>query len=214
MKNSLIIFSGGMDSTTLLYDFNKQIKLAISFNYGSKHNMREIPFAKYHCEKIGINHIEIDLDFINKYFKSNLLQSGSEIPEGHYKDESMKKTVVPFRNGIMLSIACGIAESNDLKYVLIANHAGDHAIYPDCRATFIKSMSEAMAYGTYNNINILAPYTKIDKRRIALIGKKLDIDYTKTWTCYKGYRKHCGVCGACTERKEALDGFDKTEYGQ
>ena len=112
----------------------------------------------------------------------------------------------------MLSIACGIAESDNLKYVLIANHAGDHAIYPDCKATFIDSMNDAMGYGTYNNINILAPYTNIDKRQIALIGKELNIDYAKTWTCYKGLDIHCGACGACVERKEALNGFDNTKY--
>lgn len=214
MKNNLVIVSGGMDSITMLYQYQKDIAMGISFNYGSKHNSKEIPFAKYHCEKLGILHIEIPLPFMNTYFKSSLLQSGEEIPEGHYASENMKSTVVPFRNGIMLSIAAGIAESNDLKRIMIANHFGDHAIYPDCRKDFIDNMNIAIQKGTYKGIEILAPYTNIDKRQIALIGHGLGIDYSKTWTCYKGENKHCGVCGSCIERKEALQGFDNTEYQQ
>lgn len=212
MKDGLIILSGGMDSTTLLYDNINIIGLAISFNYGSKHNSKEIPFAKYHCAKLNVKHIEIPLLFINEYFESSLLKTGNEIPKGHYEDENMKSTVVPFRNGIMLSVATGIAESNNMKRVLIGNHHGDHAIYPDCRKNFIDSMDKAMSFGTYNNIKIFAPYTLIDKRGIALIGKKLKIDYSRTWTCYEGKEKHCGKCGSCVERKEALYGFDNTEY--
>lgn len=126
MKNSVIIYSGGMDSTVLLHEYKDDIALAISFDYGSKHNTKEQQYAKKNCEKLGIKHIIIPLSFVNEYFKSDLLQSGGEIPEGHYEAENMKSTVVPFRNGIMLSIACGIAESNNCTRVLIANHAGDH----------------------------------------------------------------------------------------
>lgn len=208
----VIIYSGGMDSTVLLHQYKHDIKLAISFNYGSKHNALEIPRAKQNCEELGIKHITIDLPFVNEHFKSDLLQSGGEIPEGHYTAENMKSTVVPFRNGIMLSIAAGIADSIGAKKLLIANHAGDHTIYPDCRATFINEMSEAIAFGTENQINILAPYTNITKRDIALIGQKIGVDFTKTWSCYKGHDIHCGVCGTCVERKEALEGFDPTEY--
>lgn len=215
MKDSIIILSGGMDSVTLLYDKKDSISLAITFDYGSNHNKREIKYAKYHCERLGIEHIVIPLDFIHKYFKSSLLEGSDAIPEGHYADENMKSTVVPFRNGIMLSIACGMAESRGLKYVMIANHAGDHSIYPDCRMTFINSMSEAMSYGTYENIKIYAPYTSISKTQIAMIGKSLKIDYSKTYSCYKGGEKHCGKCGTCVERKEALRDAgieDKTIY--
>mgnify|MGYP001292072925 CR=1 FL=1 len=208
----LIIYSGGMDSTVLLNEYKNDIKLAVSFNYGSKHNSKEIAFAKKNCKKLKIKHIVIDLPFINKYFASDLLKSGGEIPDGHYEDEMMKKTVVPFRNGIMLSIAAGLAESIGAKKILIANHAGDHAIYPDCRSTFIHEMSNAIAYGTETNINILAPYTNITKRDIALRGHKNGVDFSNTWSCYKGTEKHCGTCGTCNERKEALEGFDPTEY--
>ena len=204
MKNSVIIVSGGMDSITLLYDHKDEIALGISFDYGSNHNAREIPYAKMHCERLGIRHITINLDFMHQYFKSSLLEGADAIPEGHYADDNMKSTVVPFRNGIMLSVAIGIAESNGLKNVLIANHGGDHTIYPDCRPEFINAIDGAATAGTYNNVRVVAPYTNITKGEIASIGKRLGIDYTETWSCYKGGEKHCGKCGTCVERKEAL----------
>ena len=204
MKDSIIIVSGGMDSVTLLYDFKDRIALGISFDYGSNHNAKEIPFARWHCEQLGIEHITIDLAFMPQYFKSSLLEGADAIPEGHYADENMKSTVVPFRNGIMLSIAAGIAESRGLKYVMMANHGGDHTIYPDCRAEFVEAMSKATKAGTFPGIEILAPYTNITKADIARRGKELGIDYSKTWSCYKGEDVHCGKCGTCVERKEAL----------
>lgn len=211
MKDSVIILSGGMDSVTLLYDRREDIALAVTFNYGSNHAKKEIECAKYHCEKLGIEHIIIPLDFMSKYFKSSLLNGSEAIPEGHYQEESMKSTVVPFRNGIMLAIACGLAESRGLKFVFIANHAGDHAIYPDCRPTFIESMSEAMAYGTYEHVKVGAPYTGLTKGQICAIGGNLDIDYTKTYSCYKGGDVHCGKCGTCVERKEAFEQAHMTD---
>lgn len=204
-----------MDSITLLYDHKDEIALGISFDYGSNHNAREIPFAKMHCERLGIKHITINLDFMHLYFKSSLLDGAEAIPEGHYADDNMKSTVVPFRNGIMLSIAIGIAESNNLDQVFIANHGGDHTIYPDCRPEFINAIDAAATAGTYNNVKVVAPYTKITKSDIARIGKKLGIDYTETWSCYKGGEVHCGKCGTCVERKEALAEAgieDKTIY--
>jgi len=222
-KDSLIVYSGGMDSTVLLYKHKDQIALAVSFDYGSKHNAIELHYARYHCKKLGIEHVEIPLRFINEYFKSNLLQSGDVIPDGHYEDEIMKKTVVPFRNGIMMSIAAGLAESNGLKNILIAAHSGDHAIYPDCREIFMHYMNGAINNGTYNEVNVQAPFVGITKRQIAELGKLLKIDFNKTWSCYKGRKlftffgipvgaEHCGTCGTCVERKEALDGFDPTFY--
>lgn len=215
MKDSVIIVSGGMDSITLLYDKKDSIALGISFDYGSNHNAREIPFAVLHCERLGIKHITIKLDFMHQYFKSSLLDGADAIPDGHYAADNMKSTVVPFRNGIMLAIATGIAESNGLKNVLIANHAGDHTIYPDCRPDFINAMDAATKSGTYVNVRVLAPYTDITKSDIARRGKELGIDYGETWSCYKGGSKHCGKCGTCVERKEALRDagiIDPTEY--
>lgn len=215
MKDSIIIVSGGMDSITLLYDEQARIALAVSFDYGSNHNAKEIPFAKLHCERLGIPHIVIPLEFMSKYFKSSLLEGGEAIPEGHYEDENMKSTVVPFRNGIMLSIAVGIAESNGLKYVMMANHGGDHTIYPDCTPEFVNAFDSAAEAGTYVKVRLHAPYTNITKEDIARRGKSLGIDYSETWSCYKGGERHCGKCGTCVERKEALEKAgieDQTEY--
>ncbi len=203
-KDAVIVLSGGMDSVTLLYEQQARIALAITFDYGSNHNQREAMYAKQHCQLLGIEHLLIPLEFMSRYFKSSLLEGADAIPEGDYDDTNMKSTVVPFRNGIMLSIACGIAESRGLTKVMIANHFGDHAIYPDCRAEFIRPMSEAMRAGTYVGVEILAPYTGISKTDIALIGKRLGIDYSQTYSCYKGGELHCGKCGTCVERKQAL----------
>jgi len=204
MKDSIIVLSGGMDSVTLLHDYRERIALAVTFDYGSNHNAREIECARKQCEILGIEHIVIPLSFMGKYFKSSLLSGANDIPEGHYADENMRSTVVPFRNGIMLSVACGLAESRDLHHVMIANHGGDHAIYPDCRAGFIDAMSRAMTEGTYEGIDIIAPYTNITKSDIARRGAELGVDYSLTYSCYKGGEKHCGRCGTCVERKEAF----------
>ncbi len=204
MKNGLIVLSGGMDSITMLYDFQDKIKMAISFDYGSNHNMREIPFAKLHCRRLKIKHYTIHLGFMHKHFKSSLLEGADAVPDGKYNEENMKSTVVPFRNGIMLSIAAGIAESHGLNAVYIANHAGDHAIYPDCTPAFVDAISKATEAGTYNNLKIIAPYTNITKTDIAKKGKALGIDYNETWSCYKGGNAHCGTCATCNERKMAL----------
>ena len=204
MKDSIIVLSGGMDSTTLLHDRKEQIALAVTFDYGSRHNAREIECAKKNCDMLGVEHIVIPLEFMGKYFKSSLLIGGEEIPEGHYADDNMKSTVVPFRNGIMLSIAAGLAESRGLKKVMLANHGGDHAIYPDCRPGFVRAMSEAISEGTYDGIMIDAPYTDITKSDIARIGKRIGVDYSLTYSCYKGGDRHCGKCGTCVERMEAL----------
>ena len=214
-KDSVIIVSGGMDSVTLLYEYADSIALAISFDYGANHNAKEIPMAALHCNRLGIEHLVIPLAFMSKYFTSSLLEGADAIPEGHYADENMKSTVVPFRNGIMLSIAAGIAESRGLKNVLIANHGGDHSIYPDCRPELINAMDAATKAGTYIDVSVKAPYTNITKTDIARHGKALGIDYRETWSCYKGGEVHCGKCGTCVERKEALEGAgieDNTIY--
>ena len=193
-----------MDSVTLLYDYRDVVALAVTFDYGSNHNAREIACARIHCRRLGIEHIVIPLAFVAKYFKSSLLSGADAIPEGNYDDENMKSTVVPFRNGIMLAVACGIAESRDLRRVMLANHFGDHAIYPDCRRDFVDAMSEAMRCGTYCGVTVFAPYTDITKADIARRGALLGIDYAETYSCYKGGEHHCGRCGTCRERREAL----------
>jgi 7-cyano-7-deazaguanine synthase len=204
MKDSVLILSGGMDSVTLLYDKKERIALAVTFDYGANHNAREIPFAQLHCKRLGIRHMIIPLAFMGQYFESSLLSGADAIPEGNYDDVNMRSTVVPFRNGIMLSVAVGLAESYGLKYVMMANHGGDHTIYPDCRPEFVKAFSEAARTGTYPGITLLCPYTNLTKGQIAAIGLRLGIDYSETWSCYKGMEHHCGRCGTCVERREAL----------
>lgn len=215
MQDSIIVLSGGLDSTTMLYEYKDDIALALSFDYGSNHNARELAFARLHCERLGIPHIIIPLDFIHQYFRSSLLEGADAIPEGNYNDDNMRSTVVPFRNGIMLAIAAGMAETRGLSRIMMANHAGDHAIYPDCRQSFVDAMNQAIMAGTYEGITLFTPYTNLTKADIARHGKALGIDYSETWSCYKGGEKHCGKCGTCTERREALREagiVDTTEY--
>ena len=215
MKDAVLILSGGMDSVTMLYEYRDRIALAVSFDYGSNHNRREIPFARLHCERLGIEHLVIPLAFMGQYFKSSLLEGADAIPEGSYADDNMKSTVVPFRNGIMLSVAVGLAESRGLHAVMMANHGGDHTIYPDCRPEFVEAFDRAAQAGTYEGIRLLSPYTGITKADIAARGALQGIDYSETWSCYKGGDRHCGRCGTCVERREALAAAgiaDTTEY--
>ena len=215
MKDSLLVLSGGLDSTTMLYEYEERIAMAVSFHYGSNHNDRELYYARLHCERLGIKHIVVSLAFIKEYFRSSLLEGGDAVPEGDYADDNMRSTVVPFRNGIMLSIAAGFAETYGLKNIMLANHAGDHAIYPDCRPEFVQAMDSAVQAGTYEGIRLLTPYTNLTKADIARHGKALGIDYSETWSCYKGGEVHCGKCGTCRERRDALQEAgieDTTQY--
>ncbi|MGM9859646.1 MAG: 7-cyano-7-deazaguanine synthase QueC [Muribaculaceae bacterium] len=214
-RDTLLIASGGMDSTTMLYEYAERIALAVTFNYGSNHNAREIECARYNCERLGIKLLVIDLPFIGKLFNSSLLSGADAIPDGRYDDENMRSTVVPFRNGIMLAIAAGIAESEGLTRLMMANHSGDHAIYPDCRPEFVEAMGGAIAAGTYEHIVLDTPYTNISKTDIARRGAALGIDYSHTYSCYRGGARHCGTCGTCTERRQAFAEAgipDPTEY--
>lgn len=202
-KEGLMVVSGGVDSVTLMHEYKDEIAMAISFDYGSNHAPKELECAKYQCELLGIPHRIVKLDFVKGLFKSSLLEGPEAIPEGHYAADNMKSTVVPFRNGIMLSIAAGIAESQGLKRIYIANHFGDHDVYPDCREDFVTPMKAAISSGTYVHVELCAPYTNITKADIMARGVKLGVDYTKTWSCYKGGDKPCGKCGTCVEKIEA-----------
>lgn len=201
-----VLLSGGMDSVTAFYEAlaTHEVVGCLSFDYGSKHNHREIPFARLHAERMGVPHHTVQLSFINELFESDLLQSGGDVPDGHYAEENMKRTVVPFRNGIMLAIATGYAESAEAEGLVIAAHSGDHAIYPDCREPFMEAMGQAMKEGTYAHIKLLRPFIDMDKAGIASRGMQLGIDFSETWSCYKGGEIHCGVCGTCVERREAF----------
>lgn len=201
-----VLLSGGMDSVTVLYEAMRthDVVACLSFDYGSKHNAREIPFAVLHSERNGIPHHTVSLDFMDRLFTSGLLKSGGSIPDGHYAEDSMKQTVVPFRNGIMLAVAAGFAESIGAGGVIIAAHSGDHAIYPDCREPFMLAMGQAMGQGTYAHIELLRPFIAMDKAGIARRGSELGLDFSETWSCYKGGEIHCGTCGTCVERREAF----------
>ena len=204
MRNSLIALSGGVDSTTLLYEYREEIACAVGFDYGSKHNARELAAAKAICRELEIPYLIIPLAFIGEYFRSDLLLSGGEMQLGDYSEENMSSTVVPFRNGIMLSVLAGLAESRDLQQGLIANHFGDHAIYPDCRESFVKPMGEAITAGTSNGVKLVAPYTGLTKAEIVARGTRLGVPYGKTYSCYQGGERHCGRCGTCRERHDAF----------
>ena len=213
----VVLCSGGMDSVAALYDAAEihEVTAAISFHYGAKHNDREIPFAKWHADHLGIPHITVPLAFIGEQFESDLLQKGGEIPKGHYEEETMKKTVVPFRNGIMLSIAGGFAESKGAHGLVIAAHSGDHAIYPDCREDFLSAMADAIRLGTYARVEVMRPFVTMTKTEIARRGHDLGVDFSQTWSCYVGGEVQCGECGTCGERREAflLAGIvDPTSY--
>lgn len=202
----VVLLSGGMDSVTAFHHARAEcdVVAALSFTYGSKHNAREIPYAREHCAAAGVPHLVIPLDFIGEYFASDLLLGGGAIPEGHYEEETMKKTVVPFRNGIMLAIAAGWAESRGASALVIAAHAGDHAIYPDCREEFLRAQAEAIQVGTYAGIEVRRPFVHCSKADIVRRGAELGVDYARTWSCYVGGEVHCGECGTCVERREAF----------
>lgn len=202
----VVLCSGGMDSVTALHwaRAHHEVRAVLSFDYGAKHNHCEIPFAAEHAKTVGAPHQVIPLDFIGQLFASDLLKSGGEIPEGHYADENMKRTVVPFRNGIMLAAAAGFAESADAAGLVIAAHAGDHTIYPDCREDFMRAMGDAIRLGTYAGVQVLRPFITLTKGQIAAEGARLGVDFARTWSCYKGGAVHCGKCGTCVERREAF----------
>jgi 7-cyano-7-deazaguanine synthase len=213
----VVLCSGGMDSVTALHWAGREhsVAAAISFDYGAKHNHREIPFAAEHAGQLGVRHEVVRLDFVDRLFASDLLKGGGAVPDGHYEAENMRRTVVPFRNAIMLSITCGVAESAQAEGVVIAAHGGDHAIYPDCREDFMRAMGEAMRLGTYAGVQLLRPFIALNKGQIAAKGAELGVDFSRTWSCYKGGARHCGTCGTCVERREAFlqAGLaDPTEY--
>jgi 7-cyano-7-deazaguanine synthase len=205
-RKVVVLVSGGMDSVTALYDAagRDRVIAALGFDYGSKHNHRELPLAAWHAQRLGVFHQVIPLRFVGELFTSDLLQSGGEIPDGHYEDATMRRTVVPFRNGIMLAVAAGYAESMGAQGLVIAAHAGDHAVYPDCREEFMTTMAAAIRTGTYAGIELLRPFIALHKADIIACGAQLGVDFAMTWSCYKGGEVHCGNCGTCVERREAF----------
>lgn len=209
------ILSGGMDSVTLLHFLIKRRRCrmkAISFDYGQKHS-KELLFAKKNCDELKVEHHIVELPFMKTLFRSALLTGGEAVPEGHYQAENMKLTVVPNRNMIMSAIAVGFGQSQKLDFLSLGVHAGDHEIYPDCRAEFIEALRKAVELSDWQKFTVFAPFQRMTKKEILEIGFQLKppVDYAQTWTCYKGEAKACGKCGACQERLEAFEAIGKTD---
>ncbi|WP_394173329.1 7-cyano-7-deazaguanine synthase QueC [Thalassotalea litorea] len=202
----VVIYSGGMDSFTVLnraVKDNKEV-FALSFDYGQRH-VKELEYAANVCRELKIEHKIIDISSINQLLSGSSLTDEIDIPEGHYAEESMKSTVVPNRNMILLSLAVGYAVSKGAGQVYYGAHSGDHAIYPDCRPEFVMKMNEVCKIANYEPVEIYSPYLTVSKIDILTDGLKMGLDYAKTWTCYNGREKACGKCGACQERLEAFD---------
>ena len=212
-----VLLSGGLDSTTALHWAHRhhEVVCALSFDYGSNHAARELACARSQAESLGIPYHEIDLRSISAHLQSALLSGADAIPAADYAEENLKQTVVPFRNGIFLAIAAGIAESNGAEGIVIAAHNGDHALYPDCREDFMAAMASAISLGTYANLQILRPFISNTKEEITAIGAELGVDFSRTYSCYCGREKHCGQCATCRERRDSFLAAgipDPTEY--
>ena len=205
-NKAVVIYSGGMDSFTIL---NKAIKdgldvYALSFDYGQKHS-KELKYAARVCTELNVHHRIIDISAINQLLQSSSLTSGDAIPEGHYEADNMKSTVVPNRNMILLSLAIGYAVDLKADKVFYGAHAGDHAIYPDCRPEFVQKMKDVAAIANYESVDIVTPFLNNSKIEILEAGLAMNLDYGQSWTCYNGREKACGKCGSCVERLEAFE---------
>ncbi len=212
---TLLIFSGGMDSTVLLYKLKAQGRdvATLGFDYGQRHK-KELEYAAATAKKLGVPFEVADMSGLRNLLRgSSQTDAGVEVPEGHYADETMKLTVVPNRNMIMLAIAAGHAMSIGADAVAYAAHAGDHAIYPDCRPEFADALDHAISLADWRRVRIERPFIGITKTEIAATGYMLGVPFVDTWSCYKGGALHCGKCGTCVERREALGAQDPTTYG-
>ncbi len=201
-----VLLSGGLDSTTALHWAKRHhdVVAAFSFDYGSNHAAQELACARWQAEALRVPYRELDLKGIFCNMQSSLLSGADAIPTEAYAEENMKSTVVPFRNGIFLALAAGMAESLGAEGIVIAAHSGDHAIYPDCRADFMEAMGVAIRLGTYAGLAIVDPFIGSTKAEIAAAGAELGVDFAHTYSCYKGGNRHCGLCATCRERKEAF----------
>ena len=205
-EKAVVVYSGGMDSFTLLYKVRQQgfEVFALSFNYGQRHSV-ELSVAANVCQSLGVNHKVVDISAINSLIGGSSLTSDIDVPEGHYEEESMKATVVPNRNMILLSLAVGYAVSIESNKVFYGAHSGDHAIYPDCRPEFVHRMNDVCKIANYEEVEILTPYLNQSKIEILADGLAMNLDYANTWTCNNGRERSCGKCGACQERLEAFE---------
>lgn len=232
--NATLIYSGGLDSTVLLFQLIEEGKHvhALSFQYGQKHGKELLAAKDITAPLLDVEHFIIHLpttairvggprlptQVYKKLFGgSSQTEGGINVPEGHYAEESMKQTIVPNRNMVMLSVAAAYSIANDIQHLYYAAHAGDHAIYPDCRAPFVLDMDRALEQAEWpdRRVHLHAPFLGFTKQDIVGAGFKLQVPFEKTWSCYKGETLHCGKCGTCVERREAFElaGVpDPTEY--
>ncbi|WP_148861114.1 7-cyano-7-deazaguanine synthase QueC [Marinobacter fonticola] len=201
----VVIYSGGMDSFTLLHRARASGHEvhALSFNYGQRH-VRELECAEAVCKTLAVPHKVVDMSPMASLMTGSALTDAIGVPEGHYEEDNMKSTVVPNRNMILLSLATGYAVSVGAQAVWYGAHGGDHAIYPDCRPEFVSKMDAVCRVANYEPVGIEAPYMQMDKGQILSEGLAMDLDYSQTWTCYNGREKACGRCGSCVERLEAF----------
>lgn len=215
---TIVVCSGGLDSVSLAHKVAAEHQLIglVSFDYGQRHR-KEVEFAAACAERLGVPHDIIDITAIGKHLTGSALTDDIEVPDGHYAEESMKSTVVPNRNAIMLAIAFGLAAAQKADAVAVAVHGGDHFIYPDCRPGFIDAfqLMQNHALDGYASVSLYAPFVNVSKADIVTDGARHHTPFAETWSCYKGGICHCGRCGTCVERREAfhLAGVeDPTDY--
>ena len=221
MTKAVAVVSGGMDSTVLAYMMKAEgvtDLTLLSVDYGQRHN-KELAFAARTASKLDAPHEIADLRGITHLLSGSALTSSDvAVPDGHYAEESMKATVVPNRNMILLAVAVGLAVSREAEFVATGVHAGDHFIYPDCRPDFISALNVSAQLGTegFGAVQVKAPFVQMTKTEIASLGWELGVPWEDTWSCYKGGDVHCGTCGTCVERREAFSesskGHDPTVY--
>lgn len=206
--NTLLVCSGGLDSVCLAHSLHGQGRLAglVTFDYGQRHR-KEIDFARACAERLGVPHSVIDIAPIGAGLSGSALTDAVEVPDGHYAEETMRVTVVPNRNAIMLAIAFGLAAARKLDAVALAVHGGDHFIYPDCRPGFIEAFARMQAHALegYAEVALQAPFVHATKADIVRAGARAGTPFEATWSCYRGGERHCGRCGTCVERREAFD---------
>ncbi|WP_105383239.1 7-cyano-7-deazaguanine synthase QueC [Neorhizobium alkalisoli] len=215
---TLVVCSGGLDSVSLAHKIAAEEELLglISFDYGQRHR-KELDFAAICARRLGVFHEIIDMRGVGSQLTGSALTDDVDVPDGHYAEETMRATVVPNRNAIMLAVAFGVAAARQAEAVAIAVHGGDHFIYPDCRPGFIDAFQAMQdhALDGYASVRLLAPYVNGSKADIVVDGARHGAPFADTWSCYKGGTRHCGRCGTCVERREAfhLAGIaDPTEY--
>jgi 7-cyano-7-deazaguanine synthase len=213
----ILVYSGGLDSTVLLYDLlDSGYKVgALSVDYGQRHSC-ELQAAALICKQRNVEHKIVHLPSLAQLFGSSSLTDRSvAVPEGHYSEETMKSTVVPNRNMLLLSLAGAWAMASKAQAIAYAAHGSDHAVYPDCRPEFVKALGMALSLADWHSVKLECPYSEMTKADIVQKGTALCVPFEQTWSCYNGMQQHCGKCGTCVARIEAFaDGgiIDPTTY--